>query len=101
MRAFVHARAGYRVSLITQFWWAVHVAQDAWKAKQAPRGQRGESGRLRIWLQLEHMKGLQFCEIAMLYWRWKMDKLGWNPSEMFFGEVKEIPQYREWAPLEF
>lgn len=91
--------AGLRLSLITQAYLSVILLTDAVLYKSGDEG-----SRLRFWIAesaLDRAPGSWLLGLAFLAWGALMKRKGMSPRAAFETYLKEIPEFRLYAPDSF
>jgi hypothetical protein len=87
--SYLKARAGFRVGLHSQFFYATHVYLDA-KKNQNPLSESPDA-RLMIWLMNEEMGKYPLCNLAIRYWERVMNKYQKTVSGWFKDHLPNYP----------
>lgn len=96
--SYVKSRAFIKLGLVSQLWWVLHVLFSAIKT-QPDTDNAG--GLLLIWLMAPEMDKWPLCQLANMFWRWRLKRMGVTPQEMLALEPKENPIYAQLGPEEF
>lgn len=98
LRPYLAARAGYRVSLISQAIWALKLVIEAWSDRNGAK--QGPGPRLRAWLMAAEMRRFPLCYIAWRFYRYMIER-GGNTLRNDLMQEPAWPVLAEMAPLAY
>ena len=98
LRPYLAARAGYRVSLISQAIWSLKLVVEAWSDRNGAK--QGPGPRLRAWLMAAEMRRFPLCYLAWRFYRYMIER-GGNTLRNDLMQEPAWPVLAEMAPLAY
>jgi len=97
---FLKARAGIKLSLISQFQWSVSILWDIITTKKET-ALKDSGGRWRNYMMLDAFKDYVLSGLFARLWVWRMNGLGYAPADYLRVEPGENPVMAEYGPKSF